>query len=262
MSAPAVRDLLACAVEASNAACEHALSNLHRRAEADSVHEHDVKLALDRECQQVAETVIRKRFPEHAILGEESAERIERPGVLWIIDPIDGTVNFSHGLRHWCNSIAVQVDGERVAGVVQAPQLAELYTASIEQPSRLNGEPIRVSRVPRLQAAIALTGIARTFLHDEAAFGYLRAVSGASQKVRLLGAAALDLCQVAAGRVDAFFEAGIYLWDMAAGDLIVRQSGGVSTVLEQLEPLKVRYFASNGLVHEELRQVLLQARQR
>lgn len=262
MSAPSVHDLLACAVAASNAAAEHAMTNLHRRSEADSLHDHDVKLALDRECQAVAEAVIRKRYPDHSILGEESTERIERPGVLWIIDPIDGTVNFSHGLHHWCNSIAVQVDGVRVAGVVQAPQMRETFTASIEDTARLNGEPIRVSTVPHLQQAISLTGIARTYLHDEAAFGYLRAVSGASQKVRLLGAAALDLCQVAAGRVEAFFESGIYLWDMAAGDLIVQRAGGQTTVLERLEPLKIRYFASNGLVHDELGRVLRAAKQR
>lgn len=261
MSHPALTELLACAVAASNAAVSHAMNNLARRKESDAVFEHDVKLALDRECQQKAEAVIRGTFPAHAILGEESPEQVRSHGPLWVIDPIDGTVNFSHGLRFWCNSIACQIGGQSVVAVVQAPALGELYTATLEQPSELNGERIEVSCTARMADSLALTGLAKNYDADLKAFDFLRGVGSRVRKIRLMGAAALDICQVAAGRVEAFFEAGIYLWDIAAGDLIVRQAGGQSTVLEQLSDLKMRYFCSNGLIHEELSDVLRAANQ-
>lgn len=256
MSYPSLSELLACATAASNEACAHAMGNLHRRKEADAVFQHDVKLALDRECQEKAEAVIRRTFPQHEILGEESATHEKRKGLCWVIDPIDGTVNFSHGLRFWCNSIACQIDGETVAAVVQAPALGELYTATAERPSELNGERISVSAVNELSGALALTGLAKSFGTDDTAFDFLKAVGTRVRKVRLLGAAALDICQIAAGRVECFFEAGIYLWDIAAGDLIVKQAGGKTQVVEQLSDLKMRYFASNGHVHAELAEVL------
>lgn len=256
MSHPSLNELLDCALAASHAAVGHAMDNLHRRKETDAIFPHDVKLALDRECQEKAEAVILSRFPDHDILGEESPDRARKPGPLWIIDPIDGTVNFSHGLRHWCNSIALQIDGQIVVGVVQAPEMGELYTATAERPSELNGRPIQVSSIGRMADSLALTGIAKSFDVDPRAMEFLRVVGTRVRKIRLLGAAALDICQIAAGRVEAFFEAGIYLWDMAAGDIIARQAGGRSSVMEQLSPIKVRYFCSNGHIHDELGTVL------
>lgn len=256
MSHPALRDLLDCAVAASHAAALHAMTNLGRRKEADATFPHDVKLALDRECQAAAEAVIRKKFPAHEILGEESKEQNQSKGPLWIIDPIDGTVNFSHGLRYWCNSIAVQIDGDLVVGVVQAPQLSELYTASLEHPSELNGERICVSQTPYLAESLALTGIAKTYGIDATSMDFLRAVGSRVRKIRLMGAAALDICQIASGRVEGFFEAGINLWDIAGGDVIARMAGGKSTILEMLTPLNFRYCCSNALVHDELVKLL------
>ncbi len=256
MSLPDLSLLRDCAIAASNAAAEHALANLPRRREADATFPHDVKLALDRECQEQAEAVIRKKFPSHEILGEESVEKVNSTGPLWIIDPIDGTVNFSHGLRYWCNSIAVQIGGQLVAGVVQAPQLDELYTATLEQPSELNGERIYVSDTPRMAESLALTGIAKAYDVDAMSMEFLRVVGVRVRKVRLMGAAALDICQVAAGRVEAFFETGINLWDIAGGDIIVRQAGGKSAILETIAPLKYRYYCSNGLIHDEMMELL------
>lgn len=256
MSHPSLNELLDCARAASTAAAEHAMANLGRRKETDEIFAHDVKLALDRECQQKAEEVIRRRFPTHDILGEESKEQARGAGPLWVIDPIDGTVNFSHGLRFWCNSIACQIGGQSVAAVVQAPALGETYTATVEQPAQLNGEQIMVSQVARLADSLALTGLAKNYGEDMTAFNFLQAVGARARKIRLMGAAALDICQIAAGRVEAFFESGLYLWDIAAGDLIVRQAGGRTTVLADLGGLRLRYFCSNGLIHDELEDVL------
>ena len=129
------------------------MSHPSRRRAALRTLKHDIKLELDVECQRIAEDTIRRRFPAHAILGEEDAAASKTPPppsmFQWIIDPIDGTVNFSHGLPWWCCSIAVRHGGQVLAGAVYAPQIGELYTATDESPARLNGSPLRVSACSR-----------------------------------------------------------------------------------------------------------------
>lgn len=256
MKLPAIGELLDVARKASDAAAAHAMANLGRRKEVAQAFDHDVKLALDLECQQKAEAEIRRHFPTHAILGEETPPPAAGAGPLWVIDPIDGTVNFSHGLRYWCNSIAVQLNGETLAGVVQAPELDEVYAATVDGPATLNGQDIRVSETPWLRESLALTGIAKTFDKESRALDVLRNVALHCRKIRLMGAAALDICQCASGRVDAFFESNICLWDMAAGDLIVRRAGGRAAILEQLDDLRMRYVCSNAAIYDELRRVI------
>src|ERR1700690_2741130 len=152
---PPASDLLACAVGAARAAGLHALQNEGRRGEVAQSLAHDVKLNLDTECQVKAEQVIRLAYPEHAILGEEGGAEGDAATPLWIIDPIDGTVNFSHGLSYWCSSIAVQIGGKMVAGAVYAPVLNELFTASSEQTACCNDEPISVSPISEISGVLA-----------------------------------------------------------------------------------------------------------
>ena len=139
---PTPQELLSCAVAAASAAGRHAYDNLSRRGSTLLNARHDVKLELDVECQRVAETVIRSRFPDHALLGEEDPE--DRPEDLasgrlqWVIDPIDGTINFFHGLPHWCCSVAVRRGGDSLAGAVYAPVMDELYTATAAGPALLD----------------------------------------------------------------------------------------------------------------------------
>ena len=126
------KKLLLTAQQAVSQAAAHANANLHRREESLSIDAHDIKLALDVECQALIETCIHESFPEHAILGEEGATpKLDMP-YEWIIDPIDGTVNFSHGFPHWCSSVAVQYKGKTVAGAVYAPETDELFSAAIK----------------------------------------------------------------------------------------------------------------------------------
>jgi myo-inositol-1(or 4)-monophosphatase len=258
-----VRAFLACAVAAARAAGDHALRHARRRTETLRAFAHDVKLRLDRECQQAAERVIRTRFPGHTILGEEDAAEAAAGAAsdapVWIVDPIDGTVNFSHGLPFWCASVGVRQDGRVAAGAVYAPAMRELYTASLDTPALRNGVPIRVSRVAALRRALIMTGLDKSMDPARPPFEVFRAVSAAVQKARVVGTAALDLCRVAAGQADGYFESGIYVWDVAAAGLIVERAGGRAETLAALPGHRISYLASNGRLHAALRRVVLGA---
>ncbi len=256
MNAPSLPDLLACAEEAVRRAGAHARANLHRRTEAVARTAHDVKLALDHECQRLIESVIQAAFPSHAILGEEGDRAGTGSRHEWIVDPLDGTVNFSHGLPYWCHSVAVRRDGETVAGAVLAPLYGELYAATADGLATCNGAPIAVSATARLADSLLLTGIEKNFDQHSQSLDVARAVALAVQKFRLMGAAALDLCMVAAGRADGFYESGIHLWDVAAGELIVRRAGGTVLELAQVGSRTLRYIATNGLIHKEFLSLL------
>lgn len=253
------QDLLACAVEAARAAGDHARANEARRHSVAERFAHDVKLHLDLECQEKAEEVIRTAFPGHSILGEERADREAGEGYRWIVDPIDGTVNFLHGLQLWCSSVAVEKDGKVLAGAVYEPAMGELFTAAADAPALCNGRPIRVSATARAADALVVTGLSKNIDKNLATMEVLEAVSRAVQKARIMGAAAVDICNVACGRADGYIEAGIYLWDVAAGGLIVERAGGRAEVLEDLGGFRYRYLCTNGLLHDELRDVVRSA---
>lgn len=208
----------------------------------------DVKLQLDADCQTIAEQVIREAFPDHAVLGEEWGNLPADAEFLWVIDPLDGTVNYFNGLPHWCSSVAVQHRGESLAGAVYAPRLGECFTATRSGPAACNGAAIRVSATDNLEHALVLTGVS-TILADEtrrlACFGRLLANTS---KVRVLGAAALDLCFVAAGRADALLEYALHLWDFAAGRLIVERAGGHYRPVLEVDALRSGCLCGNGLL--------------
>ena len=250
------QDLLACAEAAARAAGEHALRHQSRRQEALVRTDHDVKLVLDHECQALAEKVIRARVPDHHFMGEEGGSVGDGSQPQWIVDPIDGTVNFSHGLHYWCNSVAVQVGGRTVAAAVFAPTLSCMYAATADGPATCNGEVIRVSDTADLRQALALTGIERNFDQYPQSAEVACAIVQQVQKVRLLGAAALDLCQVAHGRVDAFYESGINLWDIAAGVLIIERAGGCAETIARLPSGRLRMIAANRAIFPALRALL------
>ncbi|MCX6995819.1 MAG: inositol monophosphatase family protein [Kiritimatiellaeota bacterium] len=241
------------AVAAATAAGRHALKHYGRRRDVVRRSAHDVKLQLDLECQARAEEVIRRHFSEHRVLGEEGGAFRSGPEPLWIIDPIDGTVNFTHGLPFWCCSVALQLDGRMVAGAVVLPMLNECYRASRETPAFCNDEPLRVSAVSRRGEALVLTGLHKDPAEAGRALEFLSRLSAATEKTRMLGAAAADLCQVARGRAEGFFESRIYLWDVAAAGLILERAGGRVEVLERYDDVSLRILGTNGLLHDELK---------
>jgi len=256
---PASSDLLEAARAAAQAAGQHALRNRERRSEVVATFAHDVKLRLDLESQEVAESVLRQRFPHHRIRGEESTGPAAGPDdgtCEWIIDPIDGTVNFSHGLPLWCCSIAVRAAGRMRAGVVYAPALDECYTATDDGPAECNGRRLAVSSVDSLSTALIMTGLDKGIDPRLPPFEIFRTLSSSVQKARIMGVAALDLCRVAAGQADGYFENGIYIWDIAAAGLIVERAGGQSEILADLGGGRLRHIASNGHIHTALRNLI------
>ncbi len=254
--------LLDVAVEAAQAAGGHALQQWARRDQVVERSAHDVKLRLDLECQQIAEKVVSAAFPAHALLAEEDLPRAQpatapNSDYQWVIDPIDGTVNFLHGLPFWCCSVACRHRGEAVAGVVFAPMLEQLYQAASDQPAVCNGEPIRVSTAAALSAAMILSSMDMDLWPGYEPLCIFKEIVAQSRKARILGAAALDLCLVAAGRADGYFESAVRVWDVAAGDLIVRQAGGRTETLRGPDPIhRLAFLASNGRVHEPLKALI------
>ena len=249
---PPASTLLTVARQAARQAGEHVLAQLARRQETDHILRHDIKHALDREAQEVATAVIRTAFPAHAILGEETADAaLPASDVRWVIDPIDGTVNFTHGLPFWCCSVAAQVHEQSVAGVIFAPELGLLFEAQAGGPAYCNSRVLHVSETDRLDQSLIHTGADKNE-PDGAAFRFLNRIAVISQRPRLMGSAALDICWVAAGKTDAYFEPGVYLWDVAAAGLILTCAGGTAEVLRQAPGYKMAFLATNGKIHQAL----------
>ncbi len=260
---PPLNELLDCAVAAARAAGLYALANKDRRSEVEVSTRHDLKLRLDGECQAIATSVILEHYPGHAVLGEEDEVHDQAgPGtsVEWVIDPIDGTVNYYHGLPLWCCSIAARVNGDSIAGVVYEPEADHLYSATRDDAAKMNGAPIEVSVVDRMEHAVFLTGLNQKVEGDASKHQAVQAVSNQAQKTRVLGSAALDMCRVAAGHAEIYWEAGIYTWDMAAASLIVRQAGGKTCTLKKLdEPHRLSFLATNAHLHERAREAIRNA---
>lgn len=253
MKNPSNKQLLDVCVEAARTAGGHALKNIHRRGEIAQSFDHDVKLVMDSECQRIAEGVIHNHFPDHAILGEEGSIAKEH-AFEWVIDPIDGTINYTHGLSNWCCSIAVRCDSEILAGCIFIPVLNECYTAAIDGPALCNGIPIQPSSVPTLEKAILLTGLTKEI--DERAISFFCEAACIMHKVRIMGAAAIDICHVACGRSDGYFEPGLYLWDVAAAGLIAERAGAVCTAWPRNEEHGLRYLCTNHHIHAAARELV------
>jgi len=262
--------LLEVAIEAAQAGGTHAKSNASRRAEAIQSYAHDVKLALDVECQERIEAVIHGHFPDHVILGEEdetlangkrlgegkSAEAND-DGYEWVVDPIDGTVNFSHGFPMWCCSVAVRRGEEVLAAAVYMPDMDALYAATADGPATRNGIPIHVSDREDISQCIIMTGMDKNIVPGVAPMTFFTNIAQTCRKARIAGSAAVDLCWVAEGIADGYFEGNIYLWDVAAAGLIIKQAGGIGEIVDQGgEPHQLTYIASNGRIHDALKEVV------
>jgi myo-inositol-1(or 4)-monophosphatase len=203
--------------------------------------------------------VIKKEFPDHYILSEEAGEIIQDSNYKWIIDPIDGTVNFAHSIPLCCVSIAVEHNGEIVMGSVYNPIMNELFFAEKGMGSTLNDKNISVSKKQNVITACLVTGFPYTYL--DLPNGPLQIFEKLIRKgipVRRLGSAATDLCWVAAGRFDGFYEHKLEAWDSAAGYLIVEEAGGKVTDFNgnKFSPYQPHILATNGTIHNELLAVI------
>jgi myo-inositol-1(or 4)-monophosphatase len=253
---------LATAIEAALAAGRTHLDFFRRDPRVEKKGPIDLVTAADVAAEQAFRQLIAARFPSHDVLGEEAgAGRGDARGARWrwIIDPLDGTTNFAHGLALFCVSIALEVDRRTEIAVVYDPVGQELFSAERGGGARLNGVPIRVSTRNQLVDALLCTGFPYSIReHQRQQVEVFAAFLGRSRAVRRLGSAALDLCYVAAGRFDGFWEEQLHAWDIAAGVLIVEEAGGRVTGYAD-EPIDLfggRIVASNGPLHRPMLEVI------
>lgn len=259
MSSPlSYHTLLKTAITAAKAGSAHAIDQRSRHQEANLISSRDIKLQLDIECQQVITDTILRDFPSHVILGEEDTEheKAAPDAYEWVIDPIDGTVNFFHGSPYWCSSVAVRLNGKTLAGCVSAPDIGMRFDATADGPAYRNGAKIHVSEIADLPTSIVHMGADKSAPPGHGPFRFFNAIAPQIQRSRICGAAALDICLVAAGAAEGYFETSIYIWDVAAADLILRQAGGQGTFVRRFAGERIAYLGSNGLIHDTLHDII------
>jgi myo-inositol-1(or 4)-monophosphatase len=215
----------------------------------------EADLAAEREIV----SILRARFPDAAILAEEAGASAGASGLRFIVDPLDGTTNFAHGYPMFAVSIGCEMEERPVAGVVYDPTREELFTAERGKGAFLNGRALSVSSTASLHESLLVTGFPYDLKDDLA--GSLRLFQrfmGTCRAIRRDGSAALDLCYVAAGRTDGFWEEKLGAWDTAAGAVIVEEAGGRVTDLRggEFHPSRGQVVASNGRIHEEMLRIL------
>jgi myo-inositol-1(or 4)-monophosphatase len=221
----------------------------------------EINLVTEADCLSEALIVerIRREFPGHDILTEESPETANGSDFRWIIDPLDGTTNYAHGYPVFSVSIALEVKGVIMQGAVYNPMLDELFTAEKGVGAFLNGRRLNVSRTERLSRSLLATGFPYDIREDRNNnINYFKVMVLSAQAVRRTGSAALDLAYIAAGRFDGFWELKLMPWDTAAGWLLVKEAGGCVTDLcgDSYQLLSRNILASNGLIHAEMASIL------
>jgi myo-inositol-1(or 4)-monophosphatase len=220
-----------------------------KRVKLDDVH--DIKLELDVRCQKLIEKILRAAFPEIPLLGEEGDTGDVTAEYRWVVDPIDGTVNYFYGIPHAAVSIALQHNGKSVVGVIYGPFTNELWTTVRGEPTRLNGKIVRVSNRSELEDAVIAMGFSKSRENLVKTLPHLNRLARRVKKIRIMGSAALELVYVASGRLDAYIERTINLWDVAAGQLLVENAGGEFYALPAPQG-KLRMCADNGSLRKKL----------
>jgi myo-inositol-1(or 4)-monophosphatase len=213
----------------------------------------------DRRSEELVVSRLRERFPDHAIVAEEGGRReAANARYCWHVDPLDGTTNFAHGYPCFCVSLGLLEDGEPIVGAVLNPVYDEMFTAARGEGAFLNNRPIRVSSVLSLSQSLVATGFPTHHRKKSANINYYWEFTLRSHGVRRDGAAALDLCAVACGRFDGFWEFGLKSWDTAAGTILVREAGGMVTDIggKPFQPGARVLVASNGKIHGEMREII------
>lgn len=212
----------------------------------------DIKLELDVLAQDRITNHLLSAYPDHALYGEEGVAGNAASEYQWVVDPLDGTVNFFYGIPHYCVSIALRRGSDILLGAIYDPMLDEMWSATIDQPALLNGKPCRVSPRSSLGEAVITVGFAKSESAMEVGMIRYRQLASKVRKMRMMGSAALAMTYIASGRFDAYIESTISLWDIAAGQLIIEQAGGrVSLQPSPTNPDKFSIVASNRNLHEQ-----------
>jgi myo-inositol-1(or 4)-monophosphatase len=251
---------LTTAIEAVVRAGDMQMAGVGTALQVDKKGTIDLVTEVDLAVERMFREMIGARFPDHQILAEEMGGAAGvPPGPCWVFDPVDGTTNFAHGLPIFCASLALEIDGVAEVAAVYDPNRRELFTAERDGGAFLNGVPLHVSSAQHLVDAMLVTG----FPYDVHArvdeiVGLFAKFVGRARAVRRLGSAAVDLCWVAAGRLDGFWESDLKPWDIAGGALIVTEAGGRVTTLSGA-PFTSRgghVLATNGHVHDAMLDVI------
>jgi myo-inositol-1(or 4)-monophosphatase len=243
------------AVQAARAAGKIMYANWNAPKRVKVFHAHDIKLELDVRCQATIEKILRRAFPQIPLLGEEGNSGDINAPYRWVVDPIDGTVNYFFGMPHAAVSIALQATAPgspiAIVGVIYDPFTDELWTATYGGKTRLNGKVVHASQRAKVGDSIIAMGFSKSRENMEKSIPHLNRLARRAKKIRIMGSAALELAYVASGRLDAYIERTINIWDIAAGGLMVECSGG-EMFLKQLPDGRLRMCADNGLLRKKL----------
>jgi len=241
------------AEKAARAAGELLRQNFARPQQVNSSEAHDIKLDIDVRAQQLIGELLLKEFPQHALYGEEGTVGDQSSEHQWVVDPLDGTVNYFYRIPHFCVSIALRYKAEIIVGVIYDPIREELWSAQKGEKPTLNNEPFRVSDRADLSESVISVGLSKTGVTIDSGMPLLQQMVHRARKCRLMGSAALDMAYVACGRFDAYIEQGISLWDVAAGWILVETAGG-TVDMRPRQDMKDKYsiIASNGVIDLKL----------
>lgn len=250
-------DFLSIAVEIAREAGAVLNERFERPHEIVYKRPQDIVTEADRRSEALITSRLRERFPAHDIVAEEGGGRFSNAEYCWYVDPLDGTTNFAHGFPMFCVSLGLALRDEVVAGVIFDPLRNDLYTAERGNGAFCNGTRLRVSAIEDLREGLVATGFPPYSADHERNLQYYFRFTELSHGVRRAGSAALDLCMVASGKLDGFWELQLNPWDKAAGILMVTEAGGRVTDMagEPFKLLQGEVFASNGLIHEAMIQV-------
>lgn len=229
------------------------VKNIVKKGQIDLVTEADLK------SESVILEILTKHFPLDNILSEEKGVQEHNSARTWLVDPLDGTTNFAHGFPFYCVSIALQVGQELVVGVVYAPYMNELFEAASRQGAKLNGQPIYTSETKTIGEALLGTGFPYDIhQRSEKVLDLFKTMVLVAQGVRRAGSAALDLCYVAAGRLDGFWEQSLKPWDTAAGSVVLREAGGVLSTYDgrQYTPYENTIVGANPYIYGQMIEII------
>lgn len=232
----------------------HTVKSIEYKGDTDPV------TTVDQAVEEKVTEIILYNYPDHKILAEEGHHLSKSGGYRWIIDPLDGTVNFAHNVPHFALSIGLEQDGEMILGVVYNPITNELFTAEKGKGALLNGSPIKVSTVNDIKKSLISTGFPYdSWTNGDQYTSELNKVLKACQGIRRAGAASLDLCYVACGRYDAFWERQLKPWDVAASLIILSEAGGNYTTMsgKPYSFSEKEFLCSNNKIHNDLVKILL-----
>jgi len=277
MKSVSLKSALTASVKAARAAGKVMRDNWYAPKKINSAEAHDIKLELDVRCQALIEKLLSAAFPQIPVLGEEGTTGDTTAEYRWVIDPIDGTVNYAFGMPHAAVSIALQASGKQwktlqakqrglrkgnnlvtrhgehisIVGVIYDPFTDELWATVLGQPTRLNGKVVHASTRSKLEDCIIAMGFSKSQDNLEKSLPHLIRISRRAKKIRIMGSAALELVYVASGRLDAYIERTINLWDVAAGALILENAGGEFYAVPGPNG-KMRMCADNGRLRKKL----------